>query len=166
MLAPSRRSLTALLIAFATSSLGLSACADRSCTLVGCVSEPVTVVLLSPNWMPLEPAVYELAFELNGARYTTTCSATPAEQSCDSVAGEPQDFGVSVFVTTNNQIRINVTSDTPDLLPDDFRVEVSVAGSLVVEESGAFEYDESQPNGPGCEPTCRSSDGAFVFVEL
>ena len=71
-----------------------------------------------------------------------------------------------MFVTTNNQIRINVTAGDTTQLPDDFRVAVSVGGSEVAQESGAFEYDESQPNGPGCGSTCRSSDGAFVFVEL
>lgn len=59
----------------------------------------------------------------------------------------------------------NVTADDGTLLPDDFEVEVSVGGSLVTQESGGFEYDEFKPNGPDCAPTCRNSDGAFIFVE-
>lgn len=155
-----------MLAAAASIALALSACADKTCTLIGCADEPVALILLGPNWMPLETAVYEVAFELDGVAYTTTCSATETEQSCEPAEGSTPDFDVSVFVTTNNQIRINVTADDRDQLPEDFRVDVLVGGSSVVEESGAFEYDESQPGGPGCGSTCRSSDGAFVFVEL
>lgn len=161
----SLRPFAAMLAVAATFALFFSACAEEDCTLIGCANEPVALILLGPNWMPLEPAVYELAFELDGVGYTTTCSATEAEQSCEPAQGSTPDFDVSVFVTTNNRIRINVTVDDRNQLPDDFRVEVSVGGSPVVEESGAFVYDESQPNGPGCGSTCRSSDGAFVFVE-
>lgn len=155
-----------MLAAAAGLAVALSACADQKCTLIGCANEPVALILLGPNWMPLQPAVYELAFELDGLGYTTTCSATEAEKACDPVQGSSPNLGVSVFVTTNNQIRINITADDRTQLPEDFRVEASVGGSSVVEESGDFVYDESQPNGPGCGSTCRSSDGAFVFVEL
>ena len=160
----SPRSLAAALVT--TSVLLLPACGSRDCTLVGCANEPVSVVLLSPNWMPLEPAVYGLVFKLDGSGFAATCTVSDGEQSCVPVEGLAADFDVAVFVTTNNQIRINVTADDSALLPEDFQVEVSVGGSLVTEESGSFEYDEFRPNGPDCAPTCRNSDGAFVFVEL
>lgn len=160
----SPRSLAAVLAA--TFVLPLPACSSRDCTLVGCDNQPVSVVLLSPNWMPLEPAVYRLEFMLDGSGFFTTCTVSQSEQSCVPVEGLAADFEVAVFVTTNNQIRINVTADDNTQLPDDFQVAVSVGGSLVTEESGTFEYEEFQPNGPDCAGLCRNSDGAFVFVEL
>ncbi|MCF6285863.1 MAG: hypothetical protein L3K26_11785, partial [Candidatus Hydrogenedentes bacterium] len=98
----------AMLATVATFALVLSGCADKDCTLIGCANEPVALVLLGPNWMPLEPAVYALAFELDGVGYATTCSAAGTDQSCEPTQGSAPDFEVAVFVTTNNQIRINV----------------------------------------------------------
>lgn len=146
------RSRAALFTATAASPLLLHGCGAQSCTLVGCTDEPLTLIQLSPNWMPLEPAVYTLTFKLNGLGFTARCSATEADQSCGPVDGTSASFDVSVFVTTNNQIRINMSVRDSPGYPDDFRVEVSVEGSLVVEESGVF----VKPSPVQASSICRS----------
>ncbi|MFK7928248.1 MAG: hypothetical protein AB8H79_08660, partial [Myxococcota bacterium] len=58
----SPRPFATLLAAAASIAVALSACAEQTCTPIGCADEPVALILLGPNWMPLEPALYEVAF--------------------------------------------------------------------------------------------------------
>lgn len=142
----------------------LASCDDESCTEIGCDGTPVSVVVLGPNWGPLAPGAYAVTLELDGERFDATCTTGEGARTCEPVEGGTR-LTVDAFVTTSDRITLSIGADDPSELPDDWSAMVFVDEAVVAERDGTFTYAEKQPNGPGCEPTCRKSDGAFVAVE-
>ncbi len=148
--------------------LGLCAmpgCGAGECTLVGCGGEKTSVVVLGPNWSALEPAVHTLDVELGETTFRVTCDI--AALRCEPVENLSGNLEINVFVSGQGQITIDVGSEfnTGADLPDGYTVTVTRDGNVVTEDEGSFEFEESRPNGPDCSPVCRTTDGAFVFVE-
>ncbi|MEM6290111.1 MAG: hypothetical protein AAGA54_02565 [Myxococcota bacterium] len=143
----------------------LSGCGAGDCTLVGCAGGKTSLVVLGPNWSALEPAVHTLDVQLGDTSFTVTCDI--AGLNCDTPEDLTGDLEIRVFISGEGQITVDIGSDfdSGDNLPDGYAVTVTRDGSVVTQEAAAFEFEESRPNGPDCPGVCRTTDGAFVFVE-
>ena len=141
-------------------------CAEGSCTLLCCGGGKAQLIVLGPNWGELEPTVHRLDVTLDDTMFTVTCDL--AQLQCDAPEDVVGDTPVNVFVRGQGQIVIDIGDDLGSSrdLPDDYAVTVVRGGSVVTEDEGSFVYMESRPNGPDCDPVCRSTDGAFVMVDV
>lgn len=140
-------------------------CTGTTCTLVGCSGGSAQLIVLGPNWDELEPVVHQLDVTLDDTSFTVTCDI--AQLQCDDPVDVSGDLPLNVFVRGDGQIVIDVGDEfgSGEELPDDYAVTVTREGTVVTEDSGSFVYAETRPNGPDCQPVCRSTDGAFVMVE-
>ncbi|MCR9159858.1 MAG: hypothetical protein ACE37F_05875 [Nannocystaceae bacterium] len=140
-------------------------CNTSTCTLVGCSGGSAQLIVLGPNWGALEPVEHRLDVSLDDTSFTVSCDI--AQQTCDGPVVRSGDLPLSVFIRGEGQIVIDIGDEfgSSDALPDDYAVTVTRAGTVVTDDSGSFVYTQTRPNGPDCEPVCRSTDGAFVMVE-
>jgi hypothetical protein len=80
---------------------------------------------------------------------TTTCTTTSTDaartQTCTPIAGH--------FVET-----ITVTGK-----PAQVQVHQTVDGATVLDQTMSPSYHTTQPNGPGCDPTCHQAAATWTF---
>jgi hypothetical protein len=145
--------------------LALGACSEdpseeeggMACTTIGCVDGFAVEFTPNAGWPAGD---YEFALVLDGD--TTTCTGALPLPAC----------GTSALTCTPASDRIMISESGCALAADahgfaGFQINppnptavnltISRDGSVLVEQSWNPEYQTSQPNGPGCAPTCTSA---------
>lgn len=173
------------LLAFISAVLGLSfvGCggnpfAPKACTLIGCGDQFTATVSAASGALPT-------------GTHTVDVTADGAMLSCTFVFPlETLPSGGTIGVQCQNGLRVDVVSATictttqsdaalmqrcdpvPGQLkehitvsgtPASIRVEQSVGGTVILDESAMPTYQSSQPNGPGCEPICRQAGAEWTI---
>jgi len=163
---------------FALGALLLAACEGgpfgRACTEIGCV-DGVDLTLLAPgNTWP--PGRYHFQIGFAGTRHD--CLATLPEdlpQSPNELKAlrcEPVLEGsFRAKVTCREQRTADAVSEscTPVAgqwllhvsaqgIPESLQLRIERDDRVLLERTQKLDYEQSRPNGPGCEPLCRQSD--------
>lgn len=124
----------------------------KSCTEIGCVNG-LGIDFVRSTW----PAgVYEVRLTLDGSQ-TAQCSATLpfASTTSGGTCNAPDiQLGTSGQMLPTSQHAL--TGVHIGGLPKTVRVEIRRDGSLQLAQDVTPAYATSQPNGPGCEPTCTN----------
>jgi len=133
----------------------------RACTDIGCTNGLHVQLTKATPW----PAgAYELAFDIDGTAVTCTgslplpaCEAGPA-LACDP-AGRVQvgESGCALPPGQHGWADVHIDGEPA-------RVHVTIRqGAAVLHDAEIRpEYRTLQPNGPDCEPTCRSASAAIA----
>jgi hypothetical protein len=141
--------------AVALTAPGCAGIEGKSCTLMACGDEGVTI-----DFSLRERGSYAIDVVVDGVE--TTCQATLPIDSERAACGGPAE-GVVHLVVTGSRLPPEDQSIGPLTLAtkDAKQVEVRISrdGALVAEKIFAPAYETSPgPNGPGCEPaTCTSA---------
>ncbi len=131
---------------------------DRVCTQIGCLNGLLVRVAKATPWVP---GRYTFELDLDGVQ--VSCSGALPLQPCES--------GPSLACTGDGKVIISESgcalppesqgfgdlqiSGEPQSVGITIKLDDSVLHTTTLNPS----YVTSQPNGPGCEPTCRSGSG-------
>lgn len=135
---------------------------QKICTAMGCVNGLNVSVAKATAW----PAgVYDFVLDLDGTAVTCT-GALPLK---------PCDEGPSLTCTPTDKVQI---TESGCALPTDqhgfgdihiegapanVKLTIRTGETVLFENELRPEYRTLQPNGPDCEPTCRSASGAITL---
>ena len=136
---------------------------ERACTQIGCLDGLRLSLDKATPWLPGD---YTFAFELDGE--PVECKGALPLPSCD--------VGPSLRCTPDALVQIGESgcalppaqhgfSDiTIERAPKQVSLKISHDDQpLLVGADITPDYKTTQPNGPGCEPTCRSASSAVVL---
>lgn len=138
-----------------------ASCEPQGCTLIGC-GPSFKVELQRAAWTPGEYTVTVVAddetFEC-AVSFPLQCDAPPpcpedAEfiLALSGCAGDPAEHSLPWLEFQQGSV------------PAAVEVRVHQDGALLGEGAYTPEYDESHPNGPGCEPLCVSAPDAVLAL--
>jgi hypothetical protein len=130
---------------------------QMACTLIGCVDQFSATVTVDATTVPA--GKHTLTVTIDGA--ATSCSfnlpelANPVNDPCAagfslSVPGQPTD---GKFTET---IRVFGT-------PSSIKVQQTLDGTVVLDQTISPTYQTNQPNGPGCGPICHQATAAWTI---
>lgn len=126
-----------------------------ACTDAGC-GDATPIFVTGPQGAALEDGIYELELSLDDDGFSFVCDMSQPNTSCQTDdAGAPQ-----AVIDGKGRIQVSFVG-TPSSY--DLIVEPPMGEPVV--ETGTFTYDESRPNGPDCEPVCRTPVEDY-FVEV
>jgi len=138
----------------ASTNGGSSSPEPMACTEIGCQDGLLVQVSPSASWPAGE---YAYAIEIDDQ--TITCTGTIPLPDCDSQGITCDAEGV--IVTVSGCALPPEEHAFGDVMIPEPATSVSVTitkdGTEVANGSWTPEYQTSQPNGPGCEPTCTSA---------
>ncbi|WP_437567769.1 hypothetical protein [Sorangium sp. So ce542] len=132
---------------------------DQGCTQIGCV-DGFTVRLASEA--PWPAGAYRFVISADGE--TTTCEgklplpgcAAGRALTCSGPSLLIGESGCALPPSAHGFSEIQMRS-----APRQVTVEVSRDGASLVKADFSPSYVESRPNGPGCEPVCRSASATL-----
>ena len=140
---------------FAFSFAQASLAQEMACTEMGCSDGLILRVQPDRTWLP---GNYEFTFKLDGREVLCTgalplksCEAGPSVQ-CDGEGVQIMESGCAMPPETHGFGDITFGG-----APAEVNIRVAHEGKVLVERSISPAYETSQPNGPNCEPTCRSA---------
>jgi hypothetical protein len=128
----------------------------QGCTAVGCANNDMSITLASSSGIWAEGS-YTLSVTLDGQ-----------QQTCDfSVPADlPSGVGVTSLDCGGNDFEAGLGSYGVSLQfstkPETLGLELARAGTVLLSDSRKPAYEESRPNGPYCEPDCKSA--AFQLI--
>jgi hypothetical protein len=130
-------------IALLASVVLLSAC-PGPCTLIGCT-----------NAVTFQLGVAVQQFGVDEAVQVRACVGSECTTEVVTKPSEPGAFGSQSFlVGTDGTLRFSFVGSIADTVS----LELRKNGNVVVSESrSGVTFGKSNPNGPGCEPTCRTA---------
>ena len=153
--------------------LAVSSCSSESenghaCTDIGCTDGVHVSVLTGP----LEDGDYTLRVTLDGAAYECTLSApgdVPAPGSGHALSCSPE-LG-SALVISRSSCDDTACPPTgplewsflPEGFPETVAVKLERGGETLAEAERSIEYHQIYPNGPDCDPGCKTSGVEFLF---
>lgn len=132
---------------------------ERACTMIGCINGLHIALTKATPWLP---GAYTFAFELDGK--PVECKGALPLQSCDA--------GPSLSCTPDALVQIGESgcalppaqqgfSDiTIEGEPKQVTLKVLQDDKALISADVTPDYKTTQPNGPGCEPTCRNAASA------
>lgn len=139
----------------------LAACVDgpidHACTEIGC-SDGYSLILESAA---LAEGTYEVALS-DGEGFSETCTFRVSHQPGDCAADRcvvDEDCNATYAVGVSGQD--DVITVIYAVTGDELQLDVTLDATPVLQETYTAAYEESQPNGPGCPPTCRLGSDAF-----
>ncbi len=129
---------------------------DRACTMIGCVDGLILSMDPAPKW---EPGHYDLSITLDGREVQCTgdLPLKPCEEGlsfqCSSGGVQIMEGGCALPRDQHGLGDIMI-----DGAPRNVSVRLARNGQVLVALNKiAPSYQVSRPNGPGCEPVCRSA---------
>ncbi|MEM7153787.1 MAG: hypothetical protein AAF799_13145 [Myxococcota bacterium] len=135
----------------ATTAVLSTGCEPYACTLIGCDSTLI-VNVAGPGGADLADGTFEVAFDLDGETYGTTCAYGPDNEfSCEEVEGEGR---FDVWTSTRGGTFDLQVYSTSEEAPTTYDIEIFSGDALVLEHSATPDYEVSEPNGEGCG-TCQ-----------
>jgi hypothetical protein len=151
---------------------------SKACTLIGCFDQLTATVTGADGAIP--PGMHLLTVTADAL--TTTCafkyppdvlpSGGTVEPSC------PQGLAVTVgpktvctetsTTSTKTQTCTPVADQSVETItvagmPARVHVVQTMAGASILDETASPTYTSSQPNGPGCDPTCHQATATWTF---
>ena len=133
---------------------------QRACTDIGCMNG-LNVRVEKPTAWPAGD--YEFAFDLDGV--AVTCKGSLPLPACDQSPGltcdpagrvQVMESGCALPAAQHGWGDIHVDGD-----PANAKIAIRHGGIVLHESALEPEYRTLQPNGPGCEPTCRSASASI-----
>ena len=125
-----------------------------ACTEIGC-SDGLTIELNAREGA-FTPGTY------------TVAAVSDVDEACSFTIGGADDCAEGAGCVTESSCEAGFVLETGDdqvvfLLgsPDSLTLTVDRDGEILLEETFAPEYVETQPNGKNCPPTCRNASAAF-----
>jgi hypothetical protein len=160
----------AIIVALVAAQVGCIS--TKSCTERGCQDQLDIEIKRADGSVPAGQHVIEVTAD----SVTTTCTldvaGSTAIGSCPSAlsvhVGQEQDC---VEMKTGSAVSLKCTpipgrffeAVTLSGKPAQVRVRITVDGAVVLDRSLQPTYVATQPNGPGCEPTCHQASIAWTF---
>lgn len=150
----------------------VNASCSKACGEVGCQSQLTAVVSASIASLPA--GTHRIDVTADGAMSSCTFTFPLETAPGGGLVGPQCSPGLIGFVGPAQQCTPFTTGDAKGLrcvpLPDQVQesiqivgtpsmvaVEQSVGGVVILQRSATPAYADNQPNGPGCEPTCRQA---------
>lgn len=130
---------------------GLVGCEGaRECTLLGCSDGFFLTV--TPEGGAFAAGEYTFALTLDGATRTVSCSLNGAHSQCagSEITAIERPSGVVFELALPGAKQIEVTITTP------------CSSTPLATGSFTPTYVATQPNGAGCEPTCRQASATMT----
>jgi hypothetical protein len=133
--------------------LGFTAgCVSTTCTEIGCRTG--FLAELTGTNADFPPGAYRVDVTADGVVKTCTFTLTAARTvgvsaSCDE--------GLRVAVAFGTGDWVHESIDTYDATPVEIRVQQSRDGVTTLDRTERPFYETARPNGPDCDPTCRSA---------
>lgn len=140
----------------------------RACTEIGCYDAATITTKLSAAGAPL--GTHSFALEIDGTPQTCTVEfASETEMAQGQCTGDASlMFGPAM--QGKEETMDGVVSYTEEPIPGEFRwlltlpgqpAKVHVihtsAGATILDQTASLVYTEHRPNGPDCEPVCKSA---------
>ncbi|MBK8254341.1 MAG: hypothetical protein IPK82_16940 [Polyangiaceae bacterium] len=142
--------MTKWIIALALSFSAMG-CVALECTEVGCESGLTVSIGNLKAASQSYPLTVEVCVE-------SSCHTATVDQKNSAVECSSDDTMMSCFVNEDGSVVVNVFRE-PEKESESVTVKVSDSlDQVVVDETKTVTYVESQPNGEGCEPTCRNGE--------
>lgn len=152
---------TKLVLAALLAGLLATGCETQSCTAIGC-GAAFQVEFQRDGWPAGD---YEITVVADGE--TIECSVTMPLQ-CDAPSPCPESsqviLGREGCALEPSAQKLNYVEFSPGKTPKSVTVKVQQDDALLGEGVYAPAYSESQPNGPDCEPTCKSAESAVLAL--
>lgn len=150
--------LRASLLAAAVAATSLTQLAGCGCTLVGCESGVTTTLLLAPD-APLDGA--EVTICVNDECVGGVVTADQDQLSCEFAGGTGHFCAIDVSDPAQIVMEVHVFVFEDDAEDGDL-VSVTVSSgedgtNVLAQRQGTVEYEESEPNGAMCGPTCKNA---------
>ncbi|MBX3184006.1 MAG: hypothetical protein KIT72_00655 [Polyangiaceae bacterium] len=124
------------------------------CTEIGCV-DGLTIDLSQLSW---EPGSYQIDVAADGdiTRCQVTLPLPPCSNpgtSCDGTGVQVGESGCALAPSAHSLTELRLVS-----LPDNVEVTVTRDGAPFASRRFTPNYQVSRPNGPRCEPECKSAN--------
>jgi hypothetical protein len=134
---------------------------EKMCTMIGCINGFRAEMKKATPWLP---GLYTFNFDLDGK--TVECKGSLPLQACESgpsLSCSPDavvqigESGCALPPAQQGFSDIQITGE-----PQRVRVTISQDDKPLHTADLTPNYVTSQPNGEGCEPTCRSANGEIA----
>lgn len=144
------RPMTKWLLALALGA-SVMGCISLECTEIGCESG----VAFSIGNLNAASQSYPLTIEVCVG---SLCRTATVDNQNGAVSCSAEDGAVSCSVSEDGSVTGNILLE-PDTESESVSIKVTDSqGQVVVDETKTVTFEESQPNGQGCEPTCRNGE--------
>jgi hypothetical protein len=170
----------ALLAAVAlTAGAAVTGCfASKACGLVGCQDQVHATVTRADGGIP--SGTHVLDATADGVTISCTFQVPLAAQPGGGTVAPQCPSGLRVFIGQATTCTETTTGSSKTLScvpipghffeditvvgkPAQLRVRLTVDGAVVLDRTEAPIYQSSQPNGPGCDPTCQQVSVQWMF---
>lgn len=151
---------------------GASPFGSKGCSTAGCGDQFTATVAAASSAIP--PGIHTIDVTADGAALSCTFTIPPATSATGGAVNAECQVGLQVVV---GPATICATTRTDGALiqscepvsgqlteyiivkgtPASVRVEQSVGGTVIFDQSSTPMYQKNQPNGPGCEPICQQA---------
>ena len=144
-----------------------SGCAGQECTEMGCIDGYEVTIRRADGTAPTEPVAVEYGEEhvvcppvsVDGERYVACSIAVGLSLRDQVTCTETQDDdSQSQSCTPTGDYELSLTIQG---LPVSVRVTLNGDDTVIHERTFTPDYRSFQPNGEGCEPTCRQASDVW-----
>jgi hypothetical protein len=147
---------------------------QMACTLIGCEDEFTATVTVDSTMVPAGRHTFTMT--IDGAASSCTFQLPPS----GNLVNDPcsTGFGLSVgpaqTCTTTQTDAVSSQQCQPidgvfvekiivNGSPNSMKVQQTVGGTVIFEQTISPTYQTNQPNGPGCGPTCHQASAAWTI---
>jgi hypothetical protein len=141
---------------------------SRACTEIGCGDAATITAALSAAGAPL--GTHSFAVEIDGAAQTCTVEFVSETEAVHTQCSGDASLMFGPAMQGKETTMDGVVGYTEEPIPGEFRWQLSIpgqpaevhvihthAGNTVLDQTASLVYTEHRPNGPDCEPVCKSA---------
>jgi hypothetical protein len=141
---------------------------SRTCTEIGCGDAATITTKLSPAGAPL--GTHSFALEVDGAPQTCNVDFKTETETAYAECSGGASLLFGPAMQGKEQSMDGVVSYTEEPIPGEFRWQLTLQGqpakvhvvhshgsSTILDQTADLTYTDHRPNGPHCEPVCKSA---------
>lgn len=140
----------------------------RACTEMACSDSAMITAKLSPAGAPL--GTHAFALEIDGKPQTCTVEFTRETETASGQCSDGASLMFGPAMQGKETSMDGVVGYTEEPIPGEFRWQLSIygqpakvhvvhthAGTTILDQTASLTYTAFRPNGPECEPVCKSA---------